>query len=128
MSDYEAGETLQRMIDAGWVEFLGRRGSETDDSHGPAMSPAEEPPPLLSHSIILGRGPFATEAERELLREHRIDLIIAKNSGGMATHGKIVAARELGLPVMLLRRPPLPPAETAGSIEAALAWVGKVPG
>jgi precorrin-6A/cobalt-precorrin-6A reductase len=88
----------------------------------------EEPPPLLSHSIILGRGPFATEAERELLREHRIDLIIAKNSGGTATHGKIVAARELGLPVMLLRRPPLPPAETAGSIEAAVGWVGKALG
>ncbi len=85
----------------------------------------EEPPPLLSYDIILGRGPFATAAEHRLLREHRIDLIIAKNSGGTATHGKIVAAREFGLPVMLLRRPPLPPAETTGSFEDAVAWVGR---
>ena len=58
-----------------------------------------------------------------MLREHRIDLVIAKNSGGAATHGKIVAARELGLPVMLLRRPELPRAETVESVEAAAAWV-----
>jgi precorrin-6A/cobalt-precorrin-6A reductase len=84
----------------------------------------EELPPLLSYDIILGRGPFATAAEHRLLQEHRIDLIIAKNSGGTATHGKIVAARELGLPVMLLRRPTLPPAETVGSVEQAVIWVG----
>jgi precorrin-6A/cobalt-precorrin-6A reductase len=88
----------------------------------------EQPPPLLSYDIILGRGPFATAAEHRLLREHRIDLIIAKNSGGTATHGKIVAARELGLPVMLLRRPTLPVAETVGSIEQAVAWIGKALG
>jgi precorrin-6A/cobalt-precorrin-6A reductase len=92
------------------------------------VAPPEEPPPLRSYDIILGRGPFATEAEHRLLREHRIDLIIAKNSGGTATHGKIVAARGLGLPVMLLRRPPLPPADTAGSIDQAIAWVGKALG
>jgi precorrin-6A/cobalt-precorrin-6A reductase len=88
----------------------------------------DEPLPLTSYEILLGRGPFAIEAERQLLREHRIDLVIAKNSGGTATHGKIVAARELGLPVMLLRRPALPRAETAGSIEQAVAWVGKALG
>ena len=72
--------------------------------------------------------PFAAEASKQLLREHHIDLVIAKNSGGDATYGKIAAARELGLPVMLLRRPALPPAETAGSIEAAVGWVGKLLG
>jgi precorrin-6A/cobalt-precorrin-6A reductase len=92
------------------------------------VAPPDEPLPLLSYEILLGRGPFAIGAERELLRAHRIDLIIAKNSGGLATHGKMVAARELGLPVVLLRRPTLPPAETAGSIEEAVAWVGKALG
>ena len=51
--------------------------------------------------------------------------MIAKNSGGEATYGKIAAARELGRPVLLLRRPLLPPTETADSIATALAWINK---
>lgn len=79
--------------------------------------------PLRDFELVLGRGPFELSDERELMRHHRIDLVIAKNSGGEATYAKIAAARELGLPVLLLRRPPLPPAETAGSMAAALAWI-----
>jgi precorrin-6A/cobalt-precorrin-6A reductase len=83
------------------------------------------PLPIKRHEILLGRGPFEQAAEVALIRHHGIDLIIAKNSGGRATYGKIAAARTLGLPVMLLRRPPLPPAETADGIAAAVAWVGE---
>jgi precorrin-6A/cobalt-precorrin-6A reductase len=83
----------------------------------------EGPLPLPNHEIILGRGPFAEADEIELMEKHRIDVVVAKNSGGQATYGKIAAARRLGIPVMLLRRPPLPPAETATSIEQAVAWV-----
>jgi precorrin-6A/cobalt-precorrin-6A reductase len=79
--------------------------------------------PLSNHEIILGRGPFAEADEIELMRHHGIDLVVAKNSGGQATYGKIAAARRLGIPVMLLRRPTLPRAETATSIDEALAWV-----
>src|SRR5262249_59564720 len=68
------------------------------------------PLPLQQHEILLGRGPFDEAAEAALMRHHRIELVIAKNSGGRATYGKIAAARAIGLPVMLLRRPPLPPA------------------
>ncbi len=83
----------------------------------------EGPLPLPHHEIILGRGPFAQPEELELMRQHRIDLVIAKNSGGEATYGKIAAARSLGIAVMLLRRPPLPPAETVTSIAQAMAWI-----
>ncbi len=83
----------------------------------------DNPLPLPHHEIVLGRGPFAEAKEIDLMRRHRIDLVIAKNSGGAATYGKIVAARKLGMPVMLLRRPPLAPAETAASIEQAMAWI-----
>ena len=83
----------------------------------------DRPLPLLDHEILLGRGPFAEAEEFELMRRHRIDLVIAKNSGGEATYAKIAAARRLGIPVMLLRRPSLPPAGTATSIEQAIAWV-----
>lgn len=79
--------------------------------------------PLRNFELVLGRGPFELSDDRELMRQHRIDLVIAKNSGGESTYGKIAAARELGLPVLLLRRPPLPPAETVGSMATALAWI-----
>jgi precorrin-6A/cobalt-precorrin-6A reductase len=85
-----------------------------------------EPLPLPSHEVVIGRGPFAVETERDLLRDHRIEFVIAKNSGGRASYGKIAAARELGLPVMLLRRPELPAAETAGSIEQVSRWLEKM--
>ena len=67
-----------------------------------------EPPLALPRcrAIITGRGPFDEAAEHALLAQHRIDVIVAKNSGGAATYGKIAAARRLGLPVIMLRRPP----------------------
>ena len=60
--------------------------------------------------ISPARGPFSEADDRALLAVHRIDIIVAKNSGGDATYGKIAAARALGLPVIMLRRPPVPPA------------------
>ena len=50
-------------------------------------------------------GPFDEADERALLEQHRIDVVVAKNSGGAATYGKIAAARALGVPVIMLRRP-----------------------
>jgi precorrin-6A/cobalt-precorrin-6A reductase len=82
-----------------------------------------QPLPLQSYEIVFGRGPFAVEDETRLLREHRIDLVIAKNSGGSATYGKIVAARARALPVMLLRRPAMLPGCTAATVAEAVAWV-----
>ena len=67
-----------------------------------------EPLPPLHAQVVTGRGPFTAEDERKLLQQHRIDMIVAKNSGGDATYGKIAAARALGLPVILVRRP-VPP-------------------
>jgi precorrin-6A/cobalt-precorrin-6A reductase len=83
----------------------------------------EAPPPLTDYRLVLGRGPFAVEAERDLLREHKIEAVVSKNSGGTGASAKIAAARELGLPVVMIERPPAPESETAESIEAALAWI-----
>ncbi len=57
---------------------------------------------------ITARGPFDEADERALLLVHKIDAVIAKNSGGTATYGKIAAARALGIEVILLRRPEAP--------------------
>jgi precorrin-6A/cobalt-precorrin-6A reductase len=81
------------------------------------------PLPLASCKIVFSRGPFTEADERALLGDHEIDLVIAKNSGSKATYGKIAAARALGIPVLLLRRPPLPRVRTIESIERAIDWV-----
>jgi len=85
------------------------------------------PPLAVPHaSYVTGRGPFAEAEDRALLRKHKINAIVCKNSGGEATYGKIAAARALGIPVVVLRRPALPPVETVGSIEQALRWLAAV--
>nr|WP_314074815.1 cobalt-precorrin-6A reductase [uncultured Roseococcus sp.] len=83
-----------------------------------------EPPLAVPHArYILARGPFPEAAEHALLRDARIEAIICKNSGGSATYGKIVAARALGIEVLLLRRPPLRPAPEVATAAEAMAWL-----
>lgn len=73
--------------------------------------------------LITARGPFTLDEEVALLREVGADVVVSKNSGGNATYGKIAAARQLGLPVIMIRRPR--PAAEGELHEAAavLAWL-----
>lgn len=66
-----------------------------------------EPAPTRAE-IIGARGPFALDAERALFARIRCDVLVSKNSGSASTEPKLQVARELGLPVLLLRRPSLP--------------------
>ena len=70
-----------------------------------SVDPVDPPLDVPDARYILDRGPFGIAAERTLLAEHRIDAVLAKNSGGDATYAKIAAARELGIEVVLVRRP-----------------------
>ncbi len=88
------------------------------------IDPPEPPLALVRLRVIVGRPPFAEAQEVALLRQHRIDTLVAKNSGGEWTYGKIAAARRLGLPVVMVRRPAPPTGETVASVAAALAWIG----
>jgi len=58
--------------------------------------------------ILATRGPFTLEGERALFAAEAFDVVVSKNSGGGATEAKLEAARERGVPVVMLRRPPLP--------------------
>ncbi len=87
------------------------------------IDPPAAPLPLARHELILARGPFEEGDEAALLQTHRIDAVVSKNSGGGATYGKILAARRLGLPVVMIARPPAPPGEEVASVEAAAEWI-----
>lgn len=85
-----------------------------------------EPPgvlPLRQGQWLAGRGPFALEDELALLQTHEIQVLVTKASGGGATYAKLVATRQLGLPVLMVRRPPPPPGPVVHSVAAALAWL-----
>ena len=79
--------------------------------------------PLHDYELVLARGPFTVEDEKELLQKHEIGAVVSKNSGSSATYAKVEAARALGLPVVIIRRPVLPDGEAVTTVEAALAWV-----
>ncbi|MFF0221201.1 cobalt-precorrin-6A reductase [Streptomyces sp. NPDC004629] len=86
-------------------------------------------PPLPPHAeVLLARGPFTAADETALLRRHRIDVLVTKDSGGAATAAKLTAARTLGLPVVVVRRPPLPAGVTAvPDVAAVLERLGRTP-
>lgn len=86
------------------------------------VDPPAAPLPLPDGAVVVGRGPFAEVAERRLLAEHTIDVLVTRASGGTATVGKLDAARALGLPVVMIRRPPPPPGPSVTTPAEAMHW------
>ncbi|KBZ62365.1 precorrin-6A reductase [Mycobacterium [tuberculosis] TKK-01-0051] len=81
------------------------------------------------HRVLLSRGPYGYDHEFALLREHRIDVLVTKNSGGDMTRAKLDAAAALDVPVVMVARPPLPAGVlTVGSVAEAAEWVGALAG
>ena len=72
---------------------------------------------------VLDRAPFTIEQEKTLMLDHAIDTIVSKNSGGNATYAKIVAARELEIPIVMVQRSPTPPVEQVADVEGAIDWL-----
>jgi precorrin-6A/cobalt-precorrin-6A reductase len=87
-----------------------------------AVDPPSGPmPPQMT--LLLDRGPYDVARERALMIEHSITVLVTKDSGGDMTSAKLVAARELGLPVVVVDRPPVPSGVTVvDSVDAAMAW------
>lgn len=84
---------------------------------------AAEPAGFPNHRLVVHRGPFTLAGELALLREHHIQVVVAKNAGGAGARAKLDAARELGLPVVMIDRPFIPPRPQVGSVAAVLDWL-----
>ncbi|UQU66554.1 cobalt-precorrin-6A reductase [Couchioplanes caeruleus] len=95
----------------------------SDDLRFVSRSVEPPVPPVPRHlEVVLDRGPFDLDAERDLLLRHRIDVLVTKDSGGAAA--KLDAARELGIPVVMVDRPPLPAGvPTVATVDAVVEWL-----
>ncbi len=88
-----------------------------------SVDPVDPPLAVPQVAYITARGPFTEADDRALLEQHRIEIVVAKNSGGDATYGKIAAARALLLPVVMLQRPALPDVPSVATVEEALPLI-----
>ncbi|SDI12231.1 precorrin-6A reductase [Alloyangia pacifica] len=87
------------------------------------VDPPEARLDFPDHHVVVDRGPFGLEGDLALLRDHAIDLVVSKNSGGTGAFAKIAAARELGLPVIMIDRPSIPARHETHEVEEVLRWL-----
>jgi precorrin-6A/cobalt-precorrin-6A reductase len=88
------------------------------------VDPPRAPLPLPDAEVIVARGPFNRAADRAMLTQHNIEIVVAKNAGGDAASAKIEAARDLALPVVMVRTPFVPVRATADSVAEVMRWLG----
>lgn len=79
--------------------------------------------PLADATLIVSRGPFTVAGDRALMQRHGVGHVVAKNAGGTAAAAKLVAARELGLPVLMIARPALPARRAVATVAEVMAWL-----
>jgi len=84
-----------------------------------------KPFPFEGGEYLIGRPPFSTQHERNLFRSLNVDWLVVKNAGGQQSITKLLAARELNIPVLMIKRPPVPNATVVRTVEDAVAWVLK---
>lgn len=93
-----------------------------------SVDPVDPPLDVPHASYILARGPFTEVADQALLASNTINAIVAKNSGGTATYSKIAAARALGIPVFMFKRPPAPDCPAVATVAEAVEWLYQAAG
>ena len=90
------------------------------------VDPPDPPIDLPATEVLLARGPFSLSDELALFRDRRVGAVVSKNSGGAGAYAKIEAARALGLPVVMVRRPDPPPGAVVDSVDGAARWLDAI--
>lgn len=88
------------------------------------VDPPEGPLGFPDCHVVVDRGPFTLEGDRALLKTHGIELVVSKNAGGTGAQAKIIAARELGVPVLMIDRPAVAARQEAHGVEEVMRWLG----
>jgi len=91
-----------------------------------SIDPPDASLPIPQGEMLYDRGPFILEQERKLLTDYNINLIVSKNSGGNATYAKVIAAREMGISIVMVNRPAMPPVTQVSTIDDAIDWLKNV--
>ncbi len=86
------------------------------------IDPPDGPFPFAGGEFLVGRPPFSVEDEVALFSRLGVDWLVVKNAGGVASRTKLTAARQLGIPVLMIARPPLGDWRRVESVAAALDW------
>jgi precorrin-6A/cobalt-precorrin-6A reductase len=81
--------------------------------------------PFVDGQFLVGRPPFSVADERALFVRLGVDVVVVKNAGGQTSRAKLIAARDLGLPVLMLARPAIGAWPQVATVQEALAWVMK---
>ncbi len=79
---------------------------------------------LADYEVVTGRGPFVEAEEHDMLSRHGIDVIVAKNAGGIGSWPKLAAARRLGIPVVMIERSGRQTGEIVETVDDVMAWLG----
>jgi precorrin-6A/cobalt-precorrin-6A reductase len=131
-SDTAAAETVARQGYSRIFLTTGRSGAKAFAGSGAwflirAVTAPDDASLPRHHRLLLSRGPYHYDDEFALLRQHRIEALVTKNSGGDMTRAKLDAAAALAIPVVMVARPQLPAGVTAvGSVEDAAEWVARL--
>ena len=80
-------------------------------------------PPLPGATVVVDRGPFTEAGDRALMQEHGIQIVVAKNAGGDGARAKLAAARQLGLPVVMVAPPAVPERPEVPTVEEVMGWL-----
>jgi len=129
-SDAEAAKTIAQNHYSRVFLTTGRSGVKAFADSGAwflirAVTEPEAAVLPRDYQLLLTRGPYHYDDEVALMREHRIDALVTKNSGGDMTRAKLDAAAALGIPVVMVARPQLPAGVAAvGTVQEAADWVG----
>jgi precorrin-6A/cobalt-precorrin-6A reductase len=85
-------------------------------------APDVDLPPLWR--VVTSRGPYDLPGELTVLRDHEADVLVTKDSGGEYTWPKMLAAEQLELPVVIVRRPAVPgDVPVVSAVDEAMAWI-----